>query len=1178
MKSIFNYEFKKWLTDWKYYLYLLFFSFAAFVMFAGTAGLFDPATQVTENNFLNSPFELQKVWNFLFKGILFLIPAIVGVTIYEDFRTKAHSVLFTYPIHKRDYLLGKFTAAISAVLLIVVITAVAIMVAEQLPGLHPDKIGKFNLLGHLQTLLVYIIPNVLIIGLILFSLVAFTRNIYVGFALIIVLFLIRNILPNAIDNTTLLVLMDPFGEFGFINETADWTRLEKNLQLIPITGLVIANRLLWMSIAVLVFGFVYRRFELHEQLDTKKKKVSATVESKPAKAAQPVASAMKVNRDRAARKPGLILWSLTRTNLSFILKNWMFYVLLGLGVLSVFFAITQVTNAREIAIMPVTNVVLSIPAFFFTLIITLLTMMYGGMLVNRDKATQMNFLVDSTPVSNTTLLLSKLFGLIGMQLLLLTVMMVVGMGIQIYNGYTHFEIGQYLLNLFFIQFTGLVIWAITSVFVHSLVRNTFMGIFILFIIWLTGSALPSVGFESRLMLFNFFEPLAYSDLYGYGKSFEGFALAKFYWFAIAMITLLFSLLLVVRGQAMSLRERFSNARLRLSKPIMATMAVSIIAMAVLGVNIYVHESAELSSSQQNQRFNEFTKTFEKYAEVKHQPKLTAMDLEVDLQPRDNSFAIKGTYNLVNKSDQAMDTLLVKTGFDETTDFALSRAYEMVEQDEYVKFYVLKLEAALQPNDSIQFTFESISKTPTVFDSNLEVVKSGSYFKNDLLPRFGYFLTKEEALPDEPGASATNYYSSDSDLIDVKTTLSTEKGQTAFAVGKLVDSWEEGDRSYYRYETQSAIKNALSILSGDYKVVEETHAGIGFKVSASPHHHHHSESMIEALKASYDYNTHYFTPYQHEDANIVEFPKTFGTYATVTGNLIPTSEIRFIANTAESKVDLSFYAIAHEFAHNWWGNQVMPADALGAVMVTESVTEYVSLNIYRDYFGEEKALDFLEVQRNRYLRGRSRDNGKETTLEMVPTEKQYISYGKGAMIFNALSQYVGEENMNANLQDFLLKYHSKHGVYPTSSMLIDHLKANVPDSLSYMVADGFRDIILHDMALENVEVAEASNGQFSIEVGLLANKTSFLSNKGESVAINDFVQLGFYDHQGELIALKTVKVDEQKWSGEFMLGEEPARVVVDPNLLLIEKDIDNNTYILQGSSMDRGGDQMAFKGQ
>lgn len=1175
MKSIFNYEFKKWLTDWKYYMYLLFFSFGAFVIFAGTAGMFDPApTGTTENNFLNSPFELQKIWNFLFKGILFLIPAIVGVTIYEDFRTKTHSVLFTYPIHKRDYLLGKFAAAISAVMLIIAITAVAIIMAEQLPGLHPDKIGAFNLLGHLETLFVYILPNVLIIGLILFSLVAYMRNIYVGFALIIVLFLIRNILPNALDNSTLLILMDPFGEFGFNSITTDWTRADKNMNLIPVTSLVIANRLMWLSIAIGVFAFVFKRFELHEQLDSRKKKSTDAGSKAFSIKEKPAATSMTLERSATAGKPGLVLWSLTRTNLSFILKNWMFYVLLVLGVLSVFFAITQVTNGQELAIMPVTNVVLSIPAFFFTLIITLLTMMYGGMLVNRDKASQMNFLVDSTPVSNTTLLLSKLFGLIGMQLVLLTVMMVVGIGIQLYNGYTHIEIGQYLLNLFFIQFIGLIIWAITSVFVHSLVRNTFLGIFILFVIWLTGSALPSVGFESRLMLFNFFEPLDYSDLYGYGKAFEGFALAKFYWFAVAMVFLVLTLLLVVRGQSITLLERFGNARIRINKPIIATLMASVIAIAVFGVNIYVHESAELSSSNQNKRFRQFTSDFEKYATIENQPKVTAMDLQVDLQPNANAFAIKGAYQLVNKSDQAIDTLLVKTGFDESTQFDMSVGFEVVEQDEYVKFYVLKLDQSLQPNDSLQFNFESDSKTPTVFDSNLEVVKSGSYFKNDLLPRFGYFLTKEAAEPSTPGASATNYYSKDSDLIDVRTTLSTERGQTAFAVGKLVDSWEEGDRSYYQYETQSSVKNSLSFLSGEYEVVEETHKGIGFKVSASPNHHYHSKSMIEALKASYDYNTRYFSPYQHDDAHIVEFPKTFGTYATLSGNLIPSSEIRFIANTAEGKVNLAFYVMAHEFAHNWWGNQVMPADALGAMMIAESVTEYVSLNIFRNYFGHEKALDWLDLQRGRYLKGRSRDNGREATLEMVPSEKQYLSYGKGAMTFNALAQHIGEDNLNAILQQFLLKYHSEKGVYPTSTMLIDHLDSNLPDSLGYLVSEGYRDIILHEISLDDVEIRNAANAQYDVEVMLTANKTSYLSEKGESADLHDYVQIGFYNELEELISLKTVMIDQTRWNGNVTLDEKPAKVVIDPHLLLIEKDIENNSFILK-KTVDPSGNRMAM---
>ncbi|MBK8652617.1 MAG: hypothetical protein IPN20_01495 [Haliscomenobacter sp.] len=68
--------------------------------------------------------------------------------------------------------------------------------------------------------------------------------------------------------------------------------------------------------------------------------------------------------------------------------------------------------------------------------------------------------------------------------------------------------------------------------------------------------------------------------------------------------------------------------------------------------------------------------------------------------------------------------------------------------------------------------------------------------------------------------------------------------------------------------------------------------------------------------------------------------------------------------------------AHELTHQWWGNQVVPADALGAKMLTESIAEYISLRIYERYFGQEKALHFLSLQRKRYLEGRTTETGKE----------------------------------------------------------------------------------------------------------------------------------------------------------------------------------------------------------
>ena len=112
----------------------------------------------------------------------------------------------------------------------------------------------------------------------------------------------------------------------------------------------------------------------------------------------------------------------------------------------------------------------------------------------------------------------------------------------------------------------------------------------------------------------------------------------------------------------------------------------------------------------------------------------------------------------------------------------------------------------------------------------------------------------------------------------------------------------------------------------------------------------------------DTHTENFSPYQHKQARIIEFPKTYGSFATTFANSVPFSEARFLAQVNpedESDIDVPFYVAAHEISHQWWGNQLLPADVLGAKMLTESMAEYSALKVLEKEYGKSQIRKFLK---------------------------------------------------------------------------------------------------------------------------------------------------------------------------------------------------------------------------
>lgn len=1167
-KQIFKHELLYWLGRPVPYIYFAVFFAFAFVTLIGTAGFFDPPPADTSKlaRVINSPYEINYMLQYFTKIFMFLLPAIIGASIYKDFKYQMHSIVYTFPIDKRSYLLAKFLSAFSIVAVISFSVGIAFFVGEQMPGLHENKIGAMSIEGYLQAYLVYVLPTLFFFGTIIFAIVALTRNSYAGFITVIVIFLFQLIVENALGGTGYVYAMsilDPFAQNTKEYAIQDWTLLDKNTRVVPISVVVLLNRLFWLAVSIGTFVMLYRKFSFSEDglsFSLKKSKLKEPTNENLGKVSKVKLSS--VNYDFSWKQQLETIWRLSLVDLKYIVRNWMFLALVFFGIFAILFAIAKVTNFEDIALLPVTRVVLTIPALFFTMIMIITTFLYAGMLVHRSRTAKMEQLIDTTPVENGVFLFSKVLALIQMQLILLLVLMVAGIIIQVINGYSDFEIGVYLFQLYVLTFPKLMIWSFAAVFIQTVFRNTYLGLFVLIIGWLGVGAMPQAGIDSKLLRFNSPPDTNYSDMNGYAETLTPYFLVEGYWFAFGGILLLLALLLWFRGLPESFKERLQLANSRLKPAVISVLGVSLLCFVALGFKIHQAEQEvkwdSVSSNDQKNMLENFKVEFEQYRKIV-QPRITAMKLQLDIFPDRNSFEADGSYVLVNKSKKAIDTLLVKTGFDEITNLELQNFAELIAQDTLMKFQMLKLKRPLLPSDSTRLNFKVRNTKNTLFERNSNVLKNGTFLLNDLFPRLGYSFDDEPKHPCDSTALKNNYGAIDSDLIDFEAVVSTSKDQIALAPGYPVKEWVENDRRYFQYKTSNKIKYILGINSGQFEIEKANHNGVELEIYHHPGHTYNLQQMMDGLKAALDYNTKYFSPYQHRQARIIEFPDSEGSYATTMANSIPMSEIRFIANsnTSDDKVDLAFYVSAHELTHQWWGNQVAGADALGSRMLSESITEYITLNIYREKYGPTVAVQFLEQQRKRYLKGRANATDQEPPLSLA-AEQQYIFYGKGAMAFNTMRHYLGEQKLNEVLKDFLKDYRlQEESPYPTSLELLERLKQVTPDSLQYVIKDLFETVTFYDTKIEKAEVLAVENERYKLSLDFTVKK--YCDGEEENgLALNDFLEIGVYNTNGELLVTKSHRVKAGKNKMEIELSEKPTKVILDPNYLLIEKNVEDNT--------------------
>jgi ABC-2 type transport system permease protein len=1208
--TIFTFELKRWFKNPTLYIYVgIFFLLTLFIM-ASSLGFFDSFKTTTSSRAIsNSPIALNSIINELTVFIYFLLPSIIGASVYRDFKYNMHSILFSYPFTKRDYLLGKFFSSFLVVVFITLFIGLAAYLACFLPGINEDLLGPHKFMAYVQTYLIFVIPNLLFYGVIIFSIVTITRNISVGFIAVIVLLFIQGLvgsLTQNVEDRFLVSLFDPFGSDALDYYTKYWTMYEKNNYLLPFEGAIIYNRLIWLGVSVLIFILIYRYFSFTQTALTLGKSKNEERVVKNNFGGITKINLPEVSFDYSLKQYLKTTWSLSNLDFRFIVKNWVFISIMVVGLL---FIILTASVAGEIFgtnTYPVTWQMLLIPGSTFGLFINIVTFLFAGILIHRGATTRMNHLIDSTPVPNWVLLTSKFIALVKMQLVLLMVIMVAGVLYQTYSGFYDFEIGHYLKELLGLKLIHFMIWAFLAILIQTLFKNFMLGFFVLLILSIGLNFLPAIGVEQDVFIYNSDSGFNYSDMNGYGHGLSLYLIYKVYWFLLGITFFFLALLFWTRGIGQSAKARFKDAFKRINSKIVMPLTISFIGFIALGSTIYYQNNVvnkTKSGKEIEKEMVEWEKKYKKY-EHKPQPRITDIKVDMDLFPKERNFVANGTYTLKNKTNVTIDTIYINHG--EETEVSFNVKTKLISKDTVFNFDIYRLEKSLASGDSIQMKFRVKNKPNSIFRDNSPVEYNGTFINNSMFPSIGYSdqgeLTDDDVRkkyglkprermpkPTDSIARQNTYISNDADWVTFETTVSTSVDQTAIAPGYLTKKWTKDGRNYFHYKMDRKMLNFYAFNSAKYEVKKDKWNDINIEVYYHKGHEYNLDRMISGVKKSLDYYTKNFSPYQHKQVRIIEFPRTSGSFAQSFANTIPFSEaIGFIAavdDEDENGVDYPFSVTSHEVAHQWFAHQVIGANVQGATLLSESLSEYSSLKVLEHTYGKTQMRKFLKDALDSYLQGRTFENKKEQPL-MYNENQQYIHYNKGSLVLYALSDYIGEKNMNDAIKRYIQKVAFQDAPYTNSLEFVEELDAATPDSLKYIINDMFETITLYDNRIEKATSKKLPNGTYEVKIDFLVSKykaddngkrlykdkngkTLTFKKKDskytiESFPLEDYIEIGVFSEQtvkgkkkDKELYLKKVKVDKINNSITVIVKEKPLEVGVDPYNKLIDTQSDDN---------------------
>lgn len=1100
----------------------------------------------------------------------------------RDRTTGMDALLFTTRLRPAEYLRGRFLAALAINSILIFAIPIGLAVATKMPYLPRDAFGPNPLAAYLQPMLLFALPNLVLVGAILFTIAALTRHVipvYLGAIAIFVGYLVAASSWSGITNPMLSALADPLGINALKAMTAYWTASERNTRLIGFPSMLLWNRLLWLAIAGALFAVLQRTFRFTQRSERGRgsEPVDAPGAATPQRASGTVPQLRGVFGPRTRMRQTL---AVTRQSLAEAMSGRAFPVALLAAIgLVVLWGWNIGETIYDTTTWPVThlvaNIVMTEPAMVIPWLVIAL---FAGELVWRDRETGAAQIADAAPVRTSVVLGGRFLALVGIIALFHLAFMIGGILLQVLHGYYHFEPGLYLRILFGWNLVEHVLLAAFAMTVHVLVNHKYVGHAVVLLATIFNSA-AEYGIH-HLLIYNGGPALVYSEMNGFGPFLTPFVWFKLYWAAWAMLFAVVTMLFWVRGPELGIRQRLATARARLTAQTARIAALAIVLILGFGGFIFYNTNVwndYLPPQNAGLPQAEYERRYSRYRDLP-QPVIAGAELRFEIYPDAPAVDMRGSYRLVNQTGVPIRSVHVETpsGRDyEVRSMKFDRGSKAEVVDPEHGYRIFQLERALAPGQSLQFSFD-IAFRPRGFrhgGRQTMVVRNGSYFDRRLLPFIGYQpgfevsgdserkrygLSPKPSMPAPGDGGASRFWSPfrDGDRIHVETIVGTAADQTAVVPGMLRRSWTEGGRRYVHYASRNPENFAASVFSARYAVAKSRWKDVDLEIFHHPPHRANLDRMMSGMQTALDYYTSAFGPYPYRELRIIEVPP-YSIHGRAFPSAVGFAELNFINRHQPGLVDLTFFGTAHEVAHQWWGGQVRPAYAKGRGFVSESLANYSAMLVTENVLGPAEAHRVYEYQMNRYLQRRG-ETGKDVPLLQVD-DHPHVSYGKGAVALYTLREHIGTEAVNSALRRFLEKYRGSGPPYATSLDLYAELRAATPPPLHPLLTDLFETMTLWDVKTQSATTRRLPDGQYEVTLEVIAQKLRADSTGVETpTPMNDLMEVGvFASGKNDPLYLTRHRIRTGKQTLRIIVPQQPSRAGVDPNRKLIERERGDN---------------------
>jgi ABC-2 type transport system permease protein len=732
-----------------------------------------------------------------------------------------------------------------------------------------------------------------------------------------------------------------------------------------------------------------------------------------------------------------------------------------------------------------------------------------------------------------------------------------------------------------------------AIFVQALSPHKFVGWGVMLLFVVSRRVLPDYGLVDHLYTYGQGPAVPLSDMNGQGRFWIGAWSFRAYWAAFALLLLVLSHALWRRGAETKLMLRLRQLPRRLSGRAGEIATLAMLAFAVLGgwcfINTHVWNTyrtsrgEDLYAADYERQLLAYEKTL--------QPAVTSVQARVDLWPHQHRMVASGKIDLVNRQTVPLSEVHLHMLEPDTkwTKLAVSGA-KLVKDYPRFQYRIYRFARPLAPGATARIAFTTVRQQIGFRNEGNDesVVDNGSFLRDtSLLPALGMhrggLLTdpikrRRYGLPGElrparlEDMSATRTNQLHSDWVSIDLTVTTDADQTPIAPGiKVADHIADGRRTARFLVRTPPTQNFFGILSAHYQERHVRHDGLDLAVYYDAQHSRNVDRMLAASADALDTFQSVFGPYPFHHTRIVEFP-VYATFATSFAGTFPYSEgMGFIADLSDKNmIDFTSQVVAHELAHQYWGNQVNGADMQGATMLTETLATYSATIVTERVRGHDEVRRFLQHELNTYLLMRG-EAVEELPLARVEGQG-FVAYQKGVLVMHHLCQILGEDRVNAALRRYLDRFRFKSAPYPRSLDLIAEFRKGASPAENRLITDLFEKITIYDVRAKTAKTRKLPDGRYETTLTIEAHKYYADGRGKESEApLTEFFGFGVFSSwpgwgpfdARDMLGRRSVAVHSGVQQVQFITAAKPTFAGTDPYDVLIDRNSDDNVVATTG---------------